>query len=58
MRALYLVIWNSAAFSDRLPLKSSYFTPASKASFCSGGSGWLVPVVETSCSSDGLNEVL
>ena len=29
VRALYLVIWNSAPFSDRLPFMNSYLTPAS-----------------------------
>jgi len=29
VRALYLVIWNTAALVDRLPFMNSYFTPAS-----------------------------
>ena len=57
-REFSLVIWNSAPVRDRLPASRSILLPISKASFCSGGNGCDVPVVVTSCSSDGLNDVL
>ena len=58
VRAFFLVIWNSAPVSERLPLRSSYLAPTSKALVLFRRQRAASPVVEVSCSSDGLNEVL
>jgi hypothetical protein len=51
------MIEKTAPLSDRLPPNNSYLTPASTPLLFSGGR-YDAPVVEVSCSSDGLNEVL
>ena len=57
VRALFLVIWNIAPFSDEVAVQQLILDAGFAACVVFRRQG-LVPVVEVSCSSDGLNEVL